>query len=73
MMKLIALVVAALLCGTLAADARQGRSRAAHHTPAPVEASAPADSEESTSEALRRLPNVFRNCEHPAKWFCYRH
>jgi hypothetical protein len=29
-----------------------------------------ADAADSRSERTSRLPSVFRNCEHPAAWFC---
>jgi hypothetical protein len=39
------------------------------HPPATADSDV-SGSDESTSETLQRLPNVFRNCWRPTPWYC---
>ena len=73
-----ALAAAILLCGAATAYAQeQGAedgipSVNARSGRASGSTGSPADSTEVFLSDDRRLPSVFRNCEHPLPWFCAR-
>jgi hypothetical protein len=53
-----------LLAGMLTTAAESAHSRRVSSTEGDLGAA------DSGSERTSRLPSVFRNCEHPAAWFC---
>jgi hypothetical protein len=67
-LSIIALAGGILLAGTFAARARIHRH---HHQARPGIAPDTRDTSGANPETtLPRLPNFFKNCEHPAPWFC---
>jgi hypothetical protein len=58
-------VMAFLLVGMLTAAAKSTKRVAADSTKSDTYAA-----ELSADVAIPRLPSIFRNCEHPAAWFC---
>jgi hypothetical protein len=55
---------AIVLAGMLTAAAQSTHSKRVSSTKSDAYA------DDSRSDSGGRIPNVFRNCEHPAAWFC---
>jgi hypothetical protein len=62
--SIVPIAVMILLAGMLAAAAQSTHSKRVSST------KGDADAADSRSERTSGLPSVFRNCEHPAAWFC---